>query len=156
MSDDSPFPPNKSGKHPNSLANLIKSKPGDPSRNPTGTNGRTRVERIVKILDGAAVTDVELAMVEKLGLPKDTPLIDALVHREVIAGLGKSDAARKGLREQYAGKPHVSVDLSNEDGSLAGPKVLAYLPSNGRGPRADQPQEAPAENAEPSGDKPAA
>jgi len=119
MSDDSPFPPDKRGKNPNSLANLIKSKPGDPSRNPTGKNGRTRVERIAKILEGAAATSVELAMVKKLGLPEDTPLIDALVHREVIAGLGKSDAARKGLREQYAGRPRQQVDLSSEDGSMS-------------------------------------
>jgi hypothetical protein len=66
-------------------------------------------------------------MVRKLGLPDDTPLIVALVHREVMAGFGKSDLARKGLREQYAGKPRAQVDLSSEDGSMSplGPDSVA-------------------------------
>lgn len=54
------------------------------------------------------------------------------------------------------GKPVEALELSSPDGSLAGPKVFAYLPLNGRGPRADEPQEVQAEHVEPSdGDKPA-
>jgi len=155
MSDDSPFPPNKSGHHPHSLANLRPSKPGDPSRNPTGKNGRTRAERLAKILDGAAITPIELAMVKKLGLPEDTPLIDALVHREVIAGLGKSDAARKGLREAYAGRPRQQVDLSSEDGSMSpmGPdSVVDSLRAAIEARRSRVTAEAPEQQGAPSDD----
>lgn len=119
MADDSPFPPSKRGTNPRSLGNLRPPvKKGDPPLNPEGRNGRSRAERVAKILEGPAVTSVELAMVRKLGLPDETPLIEALVHREVLAGFGKSDLARKGLREQYAGKPRAQVDLSSEDGSM--------------------------------------
>jgi hypothetical protein len=70
---------------------------------------------------------MELTLVRKLGLPDNTPLIEALVHREVVAGFGKSDLARKGLREQYAGKPRQQVDLSSDDGSMSplGPDSVA-------------------------------
>jgi hypothetical protein len=118
MSDDSPFPPNKSGKHPNSRANLRPSKPGEPSRNPAGNNGRTRSELVAAFLDAPDDTPVGKAMLKKLGLPENTPRIQAVLQREYLAALGKSDMARRGLREQYAGKPHVAVDLTNSDGSL--------------------------------------
>jgi hypothetical protein len=36
-----------------------------------------------------------------------------------MAGFGKSDLARKGLREQYAGKPHAQVDLTSSDLSMS-------------------------------------
>jgi hypothetical protein len=62
---------------------------------------------------------MELTLVRKLGLPDNTPLIEALVHREVVAGFGKSDLARKGLREQYAGKPRQQVDLTSSDRSMS-------------------------------------
>ena len=125
MADDSSPPPSKRGTNPRSLGNLRPSVKGEPSRNPEGHNGRTRAERVAKILDGKAATEIELAMVRKLGLPDDTPLIDALVHREVLAGLGKSDLARKGLREQYAGRPKQQVDLSSEDGTMSPAKADA-------------------------------
>ena len=113
------FPPSKRGTNPRSLANLRPAKPGDPPLNPTGYNGRTRAERVAKILEGPAVTDLERTMVRKLGLPDDTPLIEALVHREIAAGFGKSDLARKGLREQYAGRPRQQMDLTSSDRSMS-------------------------------------
>jgi hypothetical protein len=119
MSDDSPTPPSKRGTNPRSLGNLRPAVKGEPGRNQTGNNGRTRGERVAKILDAPAITTIELAMVRKLGLPDNTPMIDALVHREIVAGLGKSDLARKGLREQYAGKPRQQMDLSSGAGSMS-------------------------------------
>jgi hypothetical protein len=119
MADDSPFPPDKRGKNPRSLANLRPQVPGGKGLNPTGNNGRNRADRVVKILEAPAATDIERAMVKKLGLPEDTPMIDAIVHREIVAGLGKSDLARRGLREQYAGKPHQAVDLTSSDRSMS-------------------------------------
>lgn len=119
MADDSPFPPSKRGTNPRSLANLIPAVKGEPSRNPTGKNGRTRAELIAKILEAPAATATELAMIRKLGLPDDTPLIEALVHREVLAGFGKSDLARKGLREHFAGKPRQQVDVTSDDEKLS-------------------------------------
>ena len=119
MSDDSPFPPSKRGKNPRSLANLKPRHKGDPNPNKTGFNGRTRGERVASILEGPAVTEIERAMIRRLGLPDDTPLIEAIVHREIAAAFGKSDLARKGLREQYAGKPRQQVDLSSEDGTMS-------------------------------------
>lgn len=119
MADDSPFPPSKRGTNPRSLGNLRPGVKGQATLNPEGHNGRTRGERVAKILEGPAVTDLELTMVRKLGLPDDTPLIVALVHREVMAGFGKSDLARKGLREQYAGRPRQQMDLTSSDRSMS-------------------------------------
>lgn len=125
MADDfdpaNPFPPSKRGTNPRSLAALKKyeRKLGDPPLNPKGNNGRARAERVAAILEGGAVTDLERKMIAKLQLPPGTPLIDALVHRDVIAGLGSSDAARKGLREAYAGRPHTPVDVTSGGKSLA-------------------------------------
>jgi hypothetical protein len=119
MADDSPFPPDKRGTNSRSLANLRPRKPGDPPLNPEGHNGRTRAERVAKILEAPAATGKELEMVRKLGLPDDTPMIDAILHCEILAGLGKSDLARKGLREQFAGRPRQQVDLSSSDRSMS-------------------------------------
>ena len=54
MSDDSPFPPSKRGTNPRSLANLRPSKPGEPSRNPEGHNGRRRSELIAAVPDAVS------------------------------------------------------------------------------------------------------
>ena len=119
MSDGSPFPPNKSGKHPNSRANLRPLKPVDPPLNPKGHNGRTRSEMVAAFLDAPDDTPMGKVLLKKLGLPDGTPRIKAVLQREYLAALGKSDMARKGLREQYAGKPRISADLTSSDGSLS-------------------------------------
>jgi hypothetical protein len=127
MSDDSPFPPDKRGTNPRSLANLRPSKKGDQPRNQYGINGRERSTRVVDFLERADNTELGRKLIEKLGLPADVPRIDALLQREVIAGLSKSDSARKNLIEQYAGKPKMQVDLSSEDGTMSplGPDSVA-------------------------------
>jgi hypothetical protein len=118
MSDDSPFPPDKRGKNPRSLANLIKSKPGDPSLNPKGNNGRSRAEYVAAFLDRADDTDLGKMLVKKVGLPEESSRIDALLQRDFIAGMGKSENARRLLIEQYAGRAAVKMDVTSSDGSL--------------------------------------
>ena len=127
MSNDSPFPPSKRGTNPRSLANLRPGVKGEPSRNPEGHNGRTRAELVAKFLEAPEDSELGKKLVAKLGLPADTPRIIAILQREVLAAYGKSDLARKGLREQYAGKPRVQVDLSSDDGSMSplGPDSVA-------------------------------
>ena len=127
MSDDSPFPPSKRGTNPRSLANLRPSKPGEPSRNPEGHNGRRRSELIAAFLESPEDTDIGKKLIAKLGLPPGTPRIIAILQREVLAALGKSDLARKGLREQFGGKPRISADLTSSDGSMSplGPDSVA-------------------------------
>ena len=119
MADDSPFPPSKRGTNPRSLANLRPHVKGDPSRNPEGHNGRVRAERVAEFLEAPEDTDIGLKIIRKLGLPDNTPRIDVLLHREFLAGLGKSDLARKGLREQYAGRPRQQMDLTSSDRSMS-------------------------------------
>lgn len=110
MSDDSPFPPNKSGKHPNSVANLIRSKPGDPSLNPTGKNGRSANHMaFLAWLDGKSNTS-------------DKSRIDHVrtaVYTSSLMPGPKGAADRKLIIEQYHGKAKQQIDLSSDDGSVA-------------------------------------
>jgi hypothetical protein len=123
MSDDSPFPPSKSGKNPNSLANLRPARKGDPSPNPTGKNGRTRSEVVAAFLEEVDDTELGKALQAKIGCP-GVSRIHAVLHREWLAAMGKSDLARKGLRESYAGKPRVPVEMTGADGAVLGGVML--------------------------------
>jgi hypothetical protein len=126
MSDNPPFPPSKSGVNPRSLANLRPCKKGDPSPNKTGANGRTRGEKVAAFLDEVDDTTLGKSLQAKIGCP-GVSRIEAVLHREWLAAMGKSDLARKGLREAYAGKPHQAVDISNDDKSLAGASAAVAL-----------------------------
>ena len=129
MSDDSPFPPDKRGTNPRSLANLRPSKKGEQPRNPGGRNGRERSDHIVNFLERADSTELGRKLIQKLGMPADTPRIDAILQAEVIAGLipSKGAPSRKVLTEHYGGKPRMQVDLSSEDGTMSplGPDSVA-------------------------------
>lgn len=111
MSDDSPFPPDKrKTPHPNSIANLLKSKPGDPPLNPTGKNGRSANHlAFLEWLDGKAPN-------------QDATRIDnvrrAVYVSSLVPGL-KGAADRKLIIEQYHGKAKQQIDLSSDDGSVA-------------------------------------
>ena len=126
MSDDSPFPPDKRGTNPRSLANLKPRRKGDPSPNKTGFNGRTRAERVAAFLEEVDDTPIGKSLMAKVGCP-GVSRIEAVLHREWLAAMGKSDLARKGLREAYAGKPRQAVDLESPDGSMSplGPDSVA-------------------------------
>lgn len=131
MADDSPFPPSKRGTNPRSLGNLRPSVKGEPSRNPEGKNGRTRAETVAAFLEEKDDTDIGRALLAKVGCPDGTR-IRGLLHRAWLAGMGKSDLARKTLIEQYAGRPKQQVEVTGEGGSAL--KVIAFLPDNGHGP----------------------
>jgi hypothetical protein len=114
----SPFPPSKSGVNPRSLANLRPCKKGDPSPNKTGANGRTRGEKVAAFLDEVDDTTLGKSLQAKIGCP-GVSRIQAVLHREWLAAMGKSDLARKGLREAYAGRPHQAVDVTSSDRSMS-------------------------------------
>jgi len=114
----SPFPPSKSGVNPRSLANLRPCKKGDPSPNKTGFNGRTRGEKVAAFLDEVDDTTLGKSLQAKIGCP-GVSRIQAVLHREWLAAMGKSDLARKGLREAYAGRPHQAVDVTSSDRSMS-------------------------------------
>lgn len=117
---DSPFPPNKSGQHPNSRANLRPRKPGDPPLNPDPrNNGRRRAEFVAAWLELEDETPAGKKLTLAVGCPEGTSRIVALLQRTWLAAMAKSESSRKELLQQYAGKPKVQVDLSNDDGSLA-------------------------------------
>ena len=118
MSDDSPFPPSKRGKNPRSLGNLRPGVKGEPSRNPAGNNGRTRAETVANFLEETDDTAMGKTLLEKVGCPGGTR-IRGLLHREWLAGMGKSDLARKTLIEQYAGRPKQQLDLTSSDRSMS-------------------------------------
>lgn len=118
MADDALFPPSKRGKNPRSLGNLRPGVKGEPPRNPTGNNGRTRAETVAAFLEEIDDTDMGRMLLTKVGCPGGTR-IRGLLHREWLAGMGKSDLARKTLIEQYAGRPKQQLDLTNSDRSLA-------------------------------------
>ena len=115
---DSPFPPNKRGTNPRSLANLRPRHKGDPSPNKTGYNGRNRADRVAAFLEEVDDTAIGKGLQARIGCP-GVSRIEAVLHREWLAAMGKSDLARKGLREAYAGRPHQAVDLSSKDGSMS-------------------------------------
>lgn len=110
----------KAERRSRSLANLEKNKikKGE-VRNPRGLNGRQRSEHVAAFLDQPEDTERGRALIRRLGLPDDTPRIDVILHREFRDALGKGGLARKGLREQYAGKPRQQVDMSSDDGSMS-------------------------------------
>jgi hypothetical protein len=118
MAEDFPFPPNKRGTNPKSLANLRPRHKGDPSPNKTGYNGRNRADRVAAFLEEVDQTPIGKSLMAKVGCP-GVSRIEAVLHREWLAAMGKSDLARKGLREAYAGRPHQAVDLSSKDGSMS-------------------------------------
>jgi len=118
MSDDSPFPPEKRVMNANSLANLRPHRKGEPSPNKTGFNGRTRSEVIAAFLEEKDDTPLGKSLMAKVGCP-DGSRIRGLLHREWLAGMGKSDMARKTMIEQYGGKPRMQMDVTNDDGSLS-------------------------------------
>jgi hypothetical protein len=118
MSDDSPFPPNKRGTNPKSLANLRPRHKGDPSPNTTGYNGRNRADKLAAFLEEVDQTPIGKSLMAKVGCP-GVSRIEAIWHREWLAGMGKSDLARRGLREAYSGRPHQAIDLSSKDGSMS-------------------------------------
>jgi hypothetical protein len=126
MSDDSPFPPNKSNVSPKSIANLRPPFRKGEVANPKGNNGRNRSEYVAAWLEKADDTELVKKIIRKLGLPEDTPRIDAILQRELVAALGSSDMARKGLRETFAGRPRQQVEMS---GSVNGSRVMLYLPA---------------------------
>jgi hypothetical protein len=114
MSDD-PFPPSKRGTNPRSLANLIPpAAKGEPSRNPKGNNGRVRGEIVAAFLAEVDSTPIGIELMKKVGCP-DGSRIKALLHREWLAGMGKSEPARKTLIEYAAGRapeaPESLVDI---------------------------------------------
>jgi hypothetical protein len=113
MADDSPFPPSKRGTNPRSLGNLKPSTKGEAPRNPTGKNGRTRAETVAAFLDEVDDTAIGKALLAKVGCTDGTR-IRGLLHREWLAGMGKSDLARKTLIEQYAGRPKKQVEVTGE------------------------------------------
>jgi|GEM_PF-3200988 hypothetical protein len=115
MADDSPFPPSKRGKNPRSLGNLRPRRKGDPPLNPTGSNGRQRSEVIAAFLEEKDDTPIGKALMAKVGCPDGTR-IRGLLYREWLAGMGKSDMARKTLLEQYGGKPRVQMEVSGPNG----------------------------------------
>jgi hypothetical protein len=145
MADDSPFPPDKRGTNPRSLGNLRLSMKGEAPRNPTGKNGRTRAETVAAFLDEVDDTAIGKALLAKVGCVDGTR-IRGLLHRAWLAGMGKSDLARKTLIEQYAGRPKQHVEVTGEGGSAL--KVIAFLPDNGHGP--DDPEEPDDGEPEPS------
>jgi hypothetical protein len=117
MADDSPFPPSKRGTNPKSLGNLRPGTKGE-VRNPAGNNGRTRAETVAKFLEETDDTAMGKALLEKVGCPGGTR-IRGLLHREWLAGMVKSDLARKTLIEQYAGRPKQQLDLTSSDRSMS-------------------------------------
>ena len=131
MSDDSPVTPSKRGTNPRSLGNLRPGVRGEAPRNPEGNNGRTRADTVAAFLEETDDTAMGKALLEKVGCPGGTR-IRGLLHREWLAGMGRSDLARKTLIEQYAGRPKQQVELSGQGGAQL--HVLAVLPDNGRGP----------------------
>jgi hypothetical protein len=118
MADDSPFPTSKRGTNPRSLGNLRPPVKGEPSRNQAGNNGRTRAETIASFLEEVDDTAIGKQLLAKIGCPNATR-IRGLLHREWLAGMGKSDLARKTLIEQYAGRPKQQVDLTSSDRSMS-------------------------------------
>jgi hypothetical protein len=118
VSDNSPFPPDKRGINPRSLANLRPHRKGDPPLNKTGYNGRNRADRVAAFLEEVDQTPIGKSLMAKVGCP-GVSRIQAVLHREWLAAMGKSDLARKGLREAYAGRPHQAVDLTSSDRSMS-------------------------------------
>jgi len=118
MSDDSPFPPNKRGTNPRSLANLRPRHKGDPSPNKTGYNGRNRADRVAAFLEEVDDTTIGKRLQATIGCP-GVSRIYALLHREWLRGMGKSEIASKTLIEQWAGRPKQQVDLTSSDRSMS-------------------------------------
>jgi hypothetical protein len=136
MADDTPTTSSKKGVNPKSLGNLRPAVKGEPGRNQTGNNGRTRAETVAKFLEEVDDTAIGKAILAKVGCTDGTR-IRGLLHRAWLAGMGKSDLARKTLIEQYAGRPKQQVEVTGEGVSAL--KVIAFLPDNGHGP--DDPED---------------
>ena len=115
MADNSPFPPSKRGTNPRSLANLKPRHKGDPSPNKTGFNGRTRGELLAAFLEEVDDTSIGKAVMAKIGCPGATR-IEAILHREWLRGMGKSEQASKVLIEQWAGRPKQQLEVMGEGG----------------------------------------
>jgi hypothetical protein len=119
----------KRAMHPNSLANLIKSKPGDPSRNPLGHNGRHRSEYVAAFLEEPDDTELGKKLVQDFGMPAGTPRIVALLQRDFLAGMGRAESARRLLIEQYAGKARIKMDITSDGEKLPGVMVVPIAKS---------------------------
>lgn len=137
MADDSPFPPNdapaEAPKPRGGIANLLPPcKPGE-VRNKYGRNGRDKNKIIVDFMEEVDPRD-----------KRNRTRIRAFLETVYLRALAGNGVAIKYLGEQYAGKAHSRVDLSNEDGSLRA-SVFAYIPDNGRGPRAEVKQQEQSE-----------
>jgi hypothetical protein len=149
MADDSPFPSSKRGTNPRSLANLRPPcKPGE-VLNPEGKNGRTRAEFVAAFLEEIDATEVGQSLQAKIGCPGATR-IKALLHRDWLAGMDKSDVARKSLIEQYAGRPKQQVDLTSNGETMSGVFVLPAGPATAE---EWEKQHGPAAETEPEGDE---
>jgi len=99
-------------------ANLRPAAPGE-VRNKDGINGRHRADYIAAFLDRADNTELGRRMIVNLGMPADTPRIDALIQRDVLAGLGPNENARRLLIEQYGGRAKQQVDVTSSDRSMS-------------------------------------
>jgi len=113
---------------------LKPAKKGEPGRNKYGKNQYTESrERLVDFFNDKDPTP----------LTEGLTRFDELLRAAYITGRepGKDGAAdRRFVAEQMAGKAKERVDVSNEDGSLRA-SVFAYIPDNGRGPRAAIPEQ---------------
>lgn len=98
-------------------------------RNPTGRNGKPRLEELREFLNGKAEPTSSHTRRENILLAIYTTAIDRRRRDHV--------AAAWVLLSYDVGLPPQAIDLSNTDGSL-GARVTAYIPDNGRGPRSDK------------------
>lgn len=125
------------GYNPKSLANLKSPKPGEPGRNPKGTNRWQRAQATLsRFLDEVASANGDETRFQRI-------LFAAYTSALVPGARGAAD--RKLLIEMKAGRAKQQIDVAGTGTAL---RVVAVLPDNGRGP--DDPEPSDGENAEPS------
>lgn len=116
------------GQSPASRANLMPPVVKGEVRNKLGVNGTSRNAHLMREY-----------MAEKSG---GKPRLQNVWEKMYLQAIQGNDAIAKYLNDQCCGKAKETLEVSNPDGTL-GPRVLAYIPNNGRGPRADdKPAEA--------------
>ena len=99
--------------NPKSLANLRKPKPGDPTRNPKGTNRWQRAQATLsRFLD-------EVANPGKDGCETRWHRILFAAYTSALVPGPRGAGDRKLLIEMKAGKAKSIVDISNPDGSMS-------------------------------------
>ena len=150
--------------HPNTLKNLIPFRPGH-SGNPGGKPGKGKVADWQEFARGVPVDDTtgEPVIHPDTGDPATRDDLVMQATFRAACDLKRKDCTRaqRTWNAYVRGTPRqtVAMDVTSNGETVGGGQVHIYLPSNGRGPKADEvnppaPADAPAVNV-PESDGPA-